>query len=210
MPYHFLLTKRKISMNSSNHIRHVQKLVLCSLFAALVAVGAFIKISIPLEPFPMHFTLQLFFALLAGFLLGPRLGFLSVGVYLILGLIGVPIFAAGGGLAYLIRPTFGFLLGFAFAAWITGFLTKRFSKKSIRQHFLFLLIASTLGMLAYYLSGMIYFYVISNFVINMPVTWPVVFVNCFLITLLPDFILCILSSLLALQLIPQFKKSFRF
>ena len=197
-------------MNSTNHTHHVHKLVLCSLFAALVAVGAFIKISIPIEPFPMHCTLHLFFALLAGFLLGPRLGFLSVGVYLILGLIGVPIFAAGGGLSYLIRPTFGFLLGFAFAAWITGFLTKHFSTKNIRQHFLFLLIASTLGMLAYYLSGMIYFYFISNFVINMPVTWPVVFVNCFLLTLLPDFILCILSSLLALQLIPQFKKSFRF
>ena len=197
-------------MRSESHTPNVHKLVLCSLFAALVAIGAFIKISIPIEPFPMHFTLQLFFALLAGFLLGPRLSFLSVGVYLILGLTGVPIFAAGGGLSYLIRPTFGFLLGFAFAAWITGFLTKHLVQKCVRQNLGLLLLTSTLGMLAYYLSGMIYFYVISNFVINMPVTWSVVFVNCFLITLLPDFILCVLSSILAVRLIPQFKRSFHF
>ena len=197
-------------MRSESHTPNVHKLVLCSLFAALVAIGAFIKISIPIEPFPMHFTLQLFFALLAGFLLGPRLSFLSVGVYLILGLMGVPIFAAGGGLSYLIRPTFGFLLGFAFAAWITGFFAKHLNPKRVRHNYWGLLLTSTLGMLAYYLSGMIYFYVISNFVINMPVTWSVVFVNCFLITLLPDFILCVLSSILAVRLIPQFKRSFHF
>ncbi|MBQ7015795.1 MAG: biotin transporter BioY [Firmicutes bacterium] len=191
-------------MNQSTHVR---QLVLCSLFAALVAVGAFIKISIPIDPFPMHFTLQLFFALLSGFLLGPRLSILSVGVYLILGLIGVPIFAAGGGLSYLIRPTFGFLLGFAFAAGITGILTRWFSKKYARQSFWLFLLAATVGMIAYYICGMVYFYLISNYVINMPVTWPVVFVNCFLITLLPDFILCILSALLALQLLPQLKRS---
>ena len=190
-----------------NQSAHVRQLVLCSLFAALVAVGAFIKISIPIDPFPMHFTLQLFFALLSGFLLGPRLSTLSVGVYLILGLIGVPIFAAGGGLSYLIRPTFGFLLGFAFAAGITGILTRWFSKKYARQSFWLFLLAATVGMIAYYICGMVYFYLISNFVINMPVTWPVVFVNCFLITLLPDFILCILSALFALQLLPQLKRS---
>ena len=190
-----------------NQSAHVRQLVLCSLFAALVAVGAFIKISIPIDPFPMHFTLQLFFALLSGFLLGPRLSTLSVGVYLILGLIGVPIFAAGGGLSYLIRPTFGFLLGFAFAAGITGILTRWLSKKNARQSFWLYLLAATVGMIAYYICGMVYFYLISNFVINMPVTWPVVFVNCFLITLLPDFILCILSALFALQLLPQLKRS---
>ena len=192
-----------------NHLTHIRQLVLCSLFASLVAIGAFIKISIPLDPFPMHFTLQLFFALLAGFLLGPRLGTLSVGVYLALGLTGVPIFAAGGGLSYLIRPTFGFLLGFAFAAGTTGAIVHWLIPSNVRQTFWMLTLASTVGMLTYYISGMIYFYIISNFIINMPVTWPVVFVNCFLVTLLPDFILCILSSLLAQQLLPHLKKIVR-
>ena len=50
----------------------IKDMALCGLFAALICVGAFIKISIPVEPFPMHFTLQLFFVLLAGFILGGR------------------------------------------------------------------------------------------------------------------------------------------
>lgn len=187
------------------HSTSARDLVLCSLFAALVAVGAFIKISIPIEPFSMHFTLQLLFSLLAGFLLGPKLGMISVGVYLILGLSGVPIFAAGGGLSYLIRPTFGFLLGFAFAAWLTGWVMK----KCVRQGFWQMLLASTAGMMAYYVSGAVYFYVISNFMINLPVSWGVVLVNCFLITVVPDFVLCIAASLLALRLRPETQRILR-
>ena len=80
--------------------------------------GAYIKINIPVQPFPMHFTMQFLFVLLAGFLLGARKGAICVGIYLAVGLSGIPVFAAGGGPAYLIRPTFGFLLGFVFAAWI--------------------------------------------------------------------------------------------
>ena len=81
------------------------------LFTALIAAGAYIKINIPVQPFPMHFTMQFLFVLLAGFLLGARRGAICVGIYLAVGLSGIPVFAAGGGPAYLIRPTFGFLLG---------------------------------------------------------------------------------------------------
>ena len=77
--------------------RKVQTLTLCGLFTALVAIGAFIQITIPVQPLPMHFTLQFYFALLAGFILGGKHGSLSVGIYLLIGLCGVPIFAAGGG-----------------------------------------------------------------------------------------------------------------
>ena len=103
----------------------VRETALCGLFAALTAAGAFIRIDLPVQPFPMHFTLQIFFALLSGFILGPRLGAVSVGIYLAVGLVGIPVFAAGGGPAYLIRPTFGLLLGFLFAAWLAGNAGKR-------------------------------------------------------------------------------------
>ena len=93
------------------------------LFTALIAAGAYIKVNIPVQPFPMHFTMQFLFVLLAGFLLGAKKGAICVGIYLAVGLSGIPVFAAGGGPAYLIRPTFGFLLGFVFAAWITGKLS---------------------------------------------------------------------------------------
>lgn len=180
----------------------IRELSLCGLFSALLVVGAFIKISIPLQPFPMHFTLQLFFALLAGFLLGPRLGLTCVCVYLLLGLLGIPVFAAGGGLSYLLRPTFGFLIGFAFTALLAGFLIKQMAKPPFWR----LLLAALGGMMAYYICGMLYFYFISNYAIHMPVTWPMVLINCFLITLIPDSILCVCAAFLALRLLPVIRK----
>ncbi len=174
----------------------IKDMALCGLFAALICVGAFIKISIPVEPFPMHFTLQLFFVLLAGFILGGRRGALSVCIYLFVGLTGIPVFAAGGGPAYLIRPTFGFLLGFVFTAFVTGTLSLKRKNGGIAWN----LFAAFWGMMAYYLCGVVYFYVISNYVISMPVTWAVVIVNCFLITVAEDFILCMLAAALVKRL----------
>ena len=63
---------------------------MCSLFVALIVVGAFIKIPVPVVPF----TLQLLFTMMAGLLLGGKLGAVSVGVYILMGLLGLPIFAA--------------------------------------------------------------------------------------------------------------------
>ena len=136
----------------------VRETALCGLFAALTAAGAFIRIDLPVQPFPMHFTLQIFFALLSGFILGPRLGAVSVGIYLAVGLVGIPVFAAGGGPAYLIRPTFGFLLGFLFAAWLAGKISRMGRRTSLARN----ICAAVVGMGAYYLSGILYFYFISN------------------------------------------------
>ena len=85
-----------------------RSLVYCALFTALIAVGAFIKIPIPVVPF----TLQYLFTMLAGILLGSRLGSLSVLAYMILGLIGLPIFSEGGGIGYVFKPSFGYIIGF--------------------------------------------------------------------------------------------------
>ena len=90
----------------------IKDLTLGGLFTALIAVGAFLKITIPVQPVPMHFTLQFFFVLLAALLLGSKRAFASVITYLVIGLCGLPIFATGGGPAYLLKPTFGFLIGF--------------------------------------------------------------------------------------------------
>ena len=109
-------------MMKEKQLFSIRELTVGGLFAALIAAGAFIKITLPTEPVPMHFTLQWFFVLLAGLLLNKRLAGASVGVYLIIGLVGVPVFASGGGPSYLIRPTFGYLLGFAAAAYLMAWL----------------------------------------------------------------------------------------
>lgn len=182
--------------------RNVQQLTLCGLFTALTAIGAFIQVTIPVEPFPMHFTLQFFFSLLSGFVLGGKLGALSVGTYLLIGLCGVPVFASGGGPSYLLKPTFGFLLGFFFAAGITGWLSEKFVPQKIREY----LLISTAGFAVMYLCGNLYFYFVSNYIIHIPVSWKLVFINCFLLTAAGDYLLCILASITAKRILILKKK----
>jgi biotin transport system substrate-specific component len=81
------------------------------------------KISVPFWPVPM--TLQTGAVVLIGAAYGARLGFATVVLYLMEGVSGLPVFTAGGGPAYLLGPTGGFLIGFAFAAFIVGWLLER-------------------------------------------------------------------------------------
>lgn len=167
----------------------ISRMATAAMFSALIAVGAFIKITIPLEPFPMHFTMQWFFVLLAGFLLEGKLAGISVGVYLLIGLSGVPIFASGGGLSYLIRPTFGYLLGFLVAATLIGVLRVRCRVTS----YLGQVVLSLVGLLAYYGVGVFYYYMICRFIVPQTVTWEILLFNCFLLTVFGDAVLCIVA-----------------
>ncbi len=171
-------------------------------FAALIVVGAFLKVDIPLPLYTMHFTLQWLFVLIAGFLLGAKLGALSVITYILIGLAGVPVFAAGGGIGYVLRPGFGFLLGFILAAYLIGFFTEKFNYSKFRQ----LLIPATIGLIVYYSIGAIYFYLIKNIYVGESVSFTVVVVQYCLITVLPDFILCILAASLATKLLPILRR----
>ena len=98
-----------------------RKLVYTALLAALTAVGAFIRIPIGISVI----TMQFLFTAMAGVLLGPGGGALSQGVYVALGLVGLPIFTAGGGFGYVLQPSFGFLLGLIPSAFVIGKLAKR-------------------------------------------------------------------------------------
>lgn len=92
-------------------------------FALLTALGA--RVAVPLPGTPVPFTFQVMAVLLAGWLLGPRLGAASQLTYLAAGAVGLPVFAAGGGLAYLLGPTAGYLLAYPAAAWLVGAATRR-------------------------------------------------------------------------------------
>jgi biotin transporter BioY len=92
-------------------------MIYASMFGALTAIGALI--SIPLQPVPV--TLQTLFLYLAGSLLGGRVGALSQIIYVILGVIGLPVFSGGkAGLGVFLGPTGGYLLGFIAGAFVTG------------------------------------------------------------------------------------------
>jgi biotin transport system substrate-specific component len=103
-------------------VKQLQLMVYASLFAALTAVGAYIHI--PIGPVPI--VLQNLFVLLAGLLLGSRWGFTSMSIYLLVGAIGIPVFAGGkGGIAHFLGPTGGYLIGFAISALMTGYVSER-------------------------------------------------------------------------------------
>lgn len=100
----------------------LRRMVYASMFGALTALGAFIII--PLQPVPI--SLQSLFCGLAGILLGARTGALSQIVYILLGIIGLPVFAGGkAGLGTLLGPTGGYLLGFIAAAFVIGKLIEK-------------------------------------------------------------------------------------
>lgn len=182
---------------TSKKIR-VRELILCSLFAALIAAGAFIKIPIPVVPF----TLQFLFTTLAGLLIGPIWGLVSVCVYLALGLIGIPIFAQGGGFGYVLQPSFGYLIGFAVGTFLTGLIAHRVPNPSYKR--LFAACFSGLGVV--YAFGMAYYWVISNYYLGEPFgLWPL-FLWCFLLAVPGDIALCALSAVLGKRLIPILNK----
>lgn len=169
-----------------------KNLVLCGMFTALVAIGAFIQIPVP---YMDYFTLQFFFVLLAGLTLGGNKGAVSVGCYVLLGLAGLPIFAAGGGIGYVFRPSFGYLPGFVVAAYVTGRLGERL-KKGYKNY----LLACLAGFVATYAIGIVYKYMILNFYANTPATLAVVFLSCFPLDMPGDLVLCLVAAGLGLRL----------
>jgi len=118
-------------------------LILTGLFAALTAIGAYIYIPLPISPVPI--TLQMFFTFMAGGLFGKKYGFFSQLFYILIGAIGLPVFAGGtGGFGILFGPTGGYVLGFLAAGYIAGFSKDTFISK---------LIYMLIGLIVIYLLG---------------------------------------------------------
>lgn len=100
--------------------------VYAALMATLIAAGAFM--AIPIGPVPI--VLQNFFVLLTGLLLGPRWGLTAVGVYLLAGVAGLPVFSGGqGGIGRLMGPTGGYLASYLPVVWVVGTLSHRFNRR---------------------------------------------------------------------------------
>ena len=88
-----------------------------ALMAAVTAVAA--QIAVPIPPVP--FTLQVLAVILSGLLLGPRYGALAQAIYVLVGAVGVPVFAEfSGGLGVILGPTGGYLVSYPIAAAVAG------------------------------------------------------------------------------------------
>jgi biotin transport system substrate-specific component len=123
----------------------LRPMVHAALFAALMAVGAYLFI--PIGPVPV--VLQNMFVFLAGLLLGSRWGLASVAVYLLAGLCGLPVFAGGtGGIGRFFGPTGGFLLGYLPAVFLIGAIVERRPGRMLWD-----VVAMLLGSAALYTCG---------------------------------------------------------
>jgi len=118
----------------------VKDILLVLSFTLLTAISAKIKIEIG----PVPITGQTFAVLLSGALLGAKRGALSQIFYLFGGLAGIPWFARGGGTAYLMSPTFGYIIGFVLAAFLVGFLCERGFDRRIETAILAMLVGNIL------------------------------------------------------------------
>ena len=128
--------------------RAVRRGITIGLGALLVALSAQVVVPVPFSPVPM--TLQPLAVLAVGGLLGAVGGFSALVVYLILGVLGLPVFAPGGlpGALRLIGPTGGYLLAFPIAAGVTGALSGRVPRSVLR-----VLLACALGMVIIHVGG---------------------------------------------------------
>lgn len=123
-------------------------MVRISYFTLLTVVGGLIKIPAG----PVSFTLQTLFVILAGFVLGARDGMFSQVAYMLIGLIGLPVFTGGGGFGYVFQPSFGYIVGFCFGAFASGMMMSRFRTVNTWKVW----VAGIIGLLPVYIIGMSY------------------------------------------------------
>lgn len=170
-------------------------IALAGLFCTLICVGSFVKI--PIFAIPM--TLQVFFVLLSGLVLTIKANFLATFTYIALGLIGLPIFTGGGGLGYVLTPTFGYILGFLISSVIISVIVKKAKINSFKGYFAVCL----LSIIIIYVIGVPYFIIMTN-----SDTSPLVIIKTTVLPFIPKDIICaILASVIAKKIKPLLNKS---
>ena len=161
----------------------------CAVFAALMVAGAYITIPFPLVPL----TFQTVISVLAGLLLGARKGAISMAVYCAAGLIGIPVFAAGGGVFYVLKPSFGYILGFILSAAVAGLIAGKSGLPFWRY-----VVAGIAAFLADYAVGIPYCLGVENLA--------GLLVTGYLLYMPKDFVLCTLAGMLAKRVIPLIER----
>lgn len=166
-------------------------LTTAGVLAALTAVGARLCIPLPM----LQVTLQTLFVLLAGLLLPWRAAGLSMLCYVLLGLLGLPVFAGGGGIGYVLQPGFGFVLGFVPGAMLTAVLRARG-----RTGYGNLVCAGLAGLAVIYALGLLWYWAVSVLYLGGAAEPRRLLLHCLVLPLPFDLIKCALASAAALRL----------
>lgn len=171
----------------------------CAIFAALMVAGAYITIPIPVVPL----SFQTVISVLAGLLLGWKKGAVSMTVYCVMGLIGIPVFTQGGGIFYVLKPSFGYILGFILGAAVTGLIAGKSGLPLWRY-----IVGALAGFLADYIVGIPYCLVAAYLASPATDLWKL-FVTGGLLFMPKDAILSVLAALLAWRVLPYVNRNRR-
>ncbi|MBU9722109.1 MULTISPECIES: biotin transporter BioY [Bacillaceae] len=146
---------------TKNNMFTVLDLTKAAMFIALMGIGANITAFITVGAVPL--TFQTVIAILAGVLLGKKVGAFSMIGYTIIGLIGVPVFAGfQGGMHNFLSPTFGFVLSFIILAFFVGWILE-----IVKPSILMYLFACYIGLIINYAIGVPYLYLHQQFILNL-------------------------------------------
>lgn len=172
----------------------IKQITLCALFVCLITVGAFIKI--PAVPLP--FTLQLPVVILCGMLSKGKTGLIASLVYILMGLMGLPVFSGGGGISYILQPSFGYIIGFPVAAFTVETICRKVKEPTLKRLFT----AGFFAILIVYAAGFVYYCMICRFYLGTELDLKALFLNLCVLTLPKDVLMCILAAVVGKRLLP--------
>ena len=163
-----------------------------ALFAAVMAVSAYIRI--PIGPVPL--TMQSFAALVTGYCLGPVHGAAAMLLYTAVGLAGLPVFATGGGPAYLLSPTFGYIIGFSCCAAVTGALARLNHRNTVATAYFIMII----GLAGIYIPGVLWLILSLRWLADVPPTVASLLKIGLLVPLVGDLLTAVPAAALAVRI----------
>lgn len=166
-----------------------------ALLLALTIIGG--KLQIPL-PYFDYYTLQFTFVLLAAVVLPLRYVLMTLGGYVFLGLLGLPVFAAGGGISYVLRPSFGYLIGFVATGAALAYLALKKPPQTVIQYY----ILNFIGLLITYAFGLGYKSLILTYYMNEVVPFWVIFTGAMAFDIPADLIMIFFLAILEVKVVP--------
>lgn len=154
-----ILAEVKMMSENQQKKNKIVQMMECSIFAAILCILA--PIAIPMGPVPV--TLGVFAVMLTAIVLGWKQGMISVGLYILLGLVGLPVFAGGqSGPGALVGPTGGYIWSYLLMALVIGFITQKANKQKKRKE-LVIFVTCIASLLICYLCGTFQFTLVTDY-----------------------------------------------
>lgn len=194
------MRERAIAAHSKRR-KYILGIATSGIFIAFMVISAFINIPIG----AIKITMQFLVANMCALLLGRKWGTISLVLYLALGLVGLPIFSSGGGPAYVLQPSFGYVIGFA----IGGFFAAWYREKRGKYTFATYMTASMINLVIMDIFGTVYGAVIMyGYMHSSMGVWA--FFMAFLVPFIPiDIAKSVIGSLICAKLGPLYDKKYR-